>query len=75
MQCNVFIEHEPSIQFLQISMSHLKENKRQRRERHFNKIYHHGTSDPPPSLTDKMKLLDLHKQKPKLSCHTLAELL
>ena len=26
------------------------------------------------SLTDKVKLLDLHKQKPKLGCHPLAEL-
>ena len=26
------------------------------------------------SLTDKVKLLDFHKQKPKLGCHPLAEL-
>ena len=26
------------------------------------------------SLTDKVKLLDLHKQKPKLGCHPLAKL-
>ena len=26
------------------------------------------------SLTDKMKFLDLHKQKPKLGCRPLAEL-
>ena len=26
------------------------------------------------SLTDKMKFLDLHKQKPKLGCHPFAEL-
>ena len=26
------------------------------------------------SLTDKVKLLDLHKQKPKLGCRPLAEL-
>ena len=25
------------------------------------------------SLTDKVKLLDLHKQKPKLGCRSLAE--
>ena len=27
-----------------ISINHLKKDKRQRKERHFHKIYHHGTS-------------------------------
>ena len=43
MQCNVFIGHQRSIHFIQISITHLKEDKRIKRERHSNKIYHHGT--------------------------------
>ena len=58
----------------------MKEDKRQGRERHFNKTYHHGTrvlsrgKKITLSLTDKVKFLDLHKQKPKLGCRPLAEL-
>ena len=63
-------------------ISHLKEDTRQRRERHSNKICHHGTSALTCESrqkdyafpTDKVKLLDLSKQKPNLGCRPLAEL-
>ena len=84
MQCNIFIEHKRSIQFIPISISHLKEDTKDKEEKD---ILTKFTTMAPVhsrvsrckkimlSLTDKVKLCtNLHKQKPKLGCHPLAEL-